>query len=498
MGSASESQFGIEFKTDFGPMRGSLSRFGKTDRGLIMLVLLLIFMPLVAEAQEWQAYQLTNYEHGQFNECTSVRDAAGNLHVYFNFETLPPLEDHAVYYMRVSPYGEILTDTTRLNLYPYSYEIGPQCVGNGTDRSWGMWAESPDSTVQNQALYLAGRDQTGAEVLPSTWVHLSHYGPGEAGYRNSDSTIHFFNSSYCRLSVSGNPLIWEVTVPEDRPPAHINFAVAPNGTPWGMLRYSLGPTADLALVRFNEDTTCTVYYPFGYQQERRWGLYDFTIDWQGHFHCLVEVDTCALAYALLDTSMALLEWHPLLRDYGTRSAIGVDSFGNSLMVWKLAEERLLWAYRTIDGAWSTDGETLVDSIAGANYFSMISYGESRWAITCPANVPLQQDPRNIYLFTFGFPPNSVGPQPRTSRSQLVQIFPNPFRSVLYVQGSLPPGSEVVIYDILGRRVFGKRLMDSQGCLYFGDAQLSSLPSGYYVLSLAVRDKVHSYPIFHLK
>ena len=428
-----------------------------------------------------------------------MRDGSGNLHIYFNFQRFVPVDYHAVYFMKVSPYGEILTDTTRLNQFTESDQFSAKVVGNGIDRSWGLWAESPDGTWQNRGLYLAGHDSAGTAVLPPTFVNFST-GFSEAAYRNSDSTIHilsgFIPPLYSRINTLGDTLVWDLPIPVDRLSENGNIAISPDGIVWTAHRYGDGFETDIGFARLNDDTTFTISYPFGSQTGNRWGIYDFVIDAQNRFHCLIGVDTCYLAYALLDSSLQQLEWHSLLRNRSTFTAIAVDSADNCMMAWTDTDS-ILWAIRTAEGAWTTEHEIVAQDLYPTHDLTLTNCGQSRWMLTCRAGLP-ESGFANIYMFTLGFPPNAVGPRPRRAQTEGFQIFPNPFRSTLSVQGRLRPGSEIILYDILGRRVFAQLVTGQQNSLFIGDSQLSFLPSGYYVLSLQSRDAIHSYPLYHLK
>ena len=173
MGTTPESQFGIEFKTDFGPMRGGLSRFWERDRGLIMLWLLLILMPLVAEAQ-WDQVQIISPDSFYNAWPQIVVDDSIHLQVFcprgLNGNTPLP---SSLFYLKLDNWGNLLSGPTELwpgNQY-HDYSPGVLLDRSGVIHIvWSRWFDWPLYT--QQVIYARmnrnGEFLTGPTVIDTT------------------------------------------------------------------------------------------------------------------------------------------------------------------------------------------------------------------------------------------------------------------------------------------------------------------------------------------
>jgi hypothetical protein len=119
-------------------------------------------------------------------------------------------------------------------------------------------------------------------------------------------------------------------------------------------------------------------------------------------------------------------------------------------------------------------------------------GDDKWIISC---IRFGGD---IYLLTYGYPPNSAS-QPRPARSKLqLSVYPNPFGSTL--QLSLPGLREetVILYDILGRTVWSQRVTAGVRNLTISDPRLGQLAFGTYFLQTRGAHLSQPVQIIHLK
>ena len=163
---------------------------------------LCLLLSAVAFGQEWQSYQLTDYPPpGQVRQCGSVMDTLGHVHHYFLALRGDDIYDMRTYYMRTDIYGQVLTDTVRLDAFadPMCMPFFTSVVGDGAD-SWCVFSQwrGPE---WRRGLYLSGHGPTGNTIMPTTLLGYPGGGEGppslnlSAVYRPSDNTIHLVGNA---------------------------------------------------------------------------------------------------------------------------------------------------------------------------------------------------------------------------------------------------------------------------------------------------------------
>ncbi len=457
-------------------------------------------------AQEWQSYQLTDFPPaGQVRQCGSVMDTLGHVHHYFIAWMGSSVTNHRTYYLRTDIYGQVLTDTMRLDAF-----ADPQClpfftsvVGDGAN-SWCVFSQrqGPD---WRHGLYLSGHGSDGNVIMPTTLLGYPGGGEGppswdlSAAYRASDQTIHLVGNVepfyYYRFKVTGpDTQIWHqpidgVTLGVD-PEIHLG----PDGVPWAAMRNDLFPGTEILLVRFGEDTSQTVYHPFG-QDVSSWYVHDFGIDANYDFHFMVSSDTVDLAYIRLDSSLQVQEAYTLDSSFGGYGTMRTDSAGNCLFIWN-RYPGMRWAYRAADGTW-VQTPAVIDPLTRAGSFSIVAMDSGQFAFTA-----MCADQGELYLqlrlYAYGFPPpNDAAENPRPPQTAMISAYPNPFTSSLNLE--LPTSAQALtIYDLLGRTVWTQQLSQGARRVSIADQSLSQLPSGAYFLSVEGRDITQRVPILHLR
>jgi hypothetical protein len=266
-----------------------------------------------------------------------------------------------LYYMRVSPYGQILTDTVSIDTSAYDDYYALDVVGNGVT-SWCIWPNSVSSDPEVWVhTYMMGRDMQGQVVLPMTDVAaggaMGTQVNNDADLRIADSTIfQCAHSRYNVFTTTGDTLLWRREIEDaGQTPVDDRAGISPSGTPWTIHRRRTGAGSNTELMgtKYEHDTLQTHYFPFG-QDVPYWDIFDFGIDSHYQVHLMLWSDTASVAYARLDSSFQLLEWHTLTRLGGYWATMRTDAAGNCLFIWDAVHgtrDSLYWAYRQADGNW---------------------------------------------------------------------------------------------------------------------------------------------------
>ena len=470
-----------------------------------MLMLLLILMPLVAEAQ-WQFFQLTNWPPVcHVVQCSALADSFGSVHCFVesDLNTSPGYTHRYLHYLRASFYGHILTDTVRLDTSTADYAgpSRPLAMGDG-QHAWCVWGNLISMNPVTSGLFLAGRQANGEEYMPTTLVGTPGWsgGPTEdehAALRTEDSTIHVVvGGYYSRITASGDTVVWwrhmnSVTIAVD-PKIHI----APDGAPWAAVRNAWGTgQTEIVVVRFGEDTSQTVYRPFD-GPVLHWGARNFGIDSSYQFHFLVSCDTSYLAYVRLDSAMQILEWQTLSEQYDSHSTITADASGNCLIVWEDSPDgNLKWAYRSADGTWPHP-PSVIASDAESRNLSVVLMDSARFAF-----IGTFVDAAHFHqlgLYTYGFPPNAAAPDAPHAITTKVSVYPNPFTSQLHIEVLNRQIREIDLYDIFGRLVWSRSVAAGATQISASDPYFSALPSGTYILTLEAIQPIAPIQVIHLK
>ena len=466
----------------------------------VCVALLLCVMAGTTWGQEWQEYQLTDFPSpdAYVREYDAVFGPNGVLHLFYIADLDVQIGGlMRVYYTRVSPYGEVLTDTLQLNeelgYWRSPYNVNAVLDDNGN--AWCVWSDGLG--VDPHSFYLTGRDSLGQEIFAPMAL-------GSAG----NLGVHDVDAAFCPLDqtiivgFAGGPVYHQITLTgdtlaysepfgdENRPSVYMTTKTAPNGRVWAGTRHSIGQPADIVLYEFVPDSDVIAHYPFGHSQDERWGLYDFAIDHEGNFHCLVYHDTAALVFVKLDNMFLLQEWRTLVSNPSVEGTLGVDEQGNCLMSWyKFASDSLMWAMRGALGEWQAE-PTLLDT-SGAIYMHITSVGEDRWIMTIGQL-------GEIHMFTYGFPLDYTDERPATAVQLVTQAFPNPFNSTLTLRLGAASGGSIRLFDILGREILVRDIERGTTTVTLTHPTLQQLPSGTYWLTFEGRDIRQTLPIIHTR
>ena len=458
-----------------------------------------------ASAQEWQSYQLTHFLPNRYvQQCGAVADSLGSVHCYaISYMAMPG--GVPMYYLRTDFYGHILTDTVRINpMSPMSEPNFTSVVGDG-GRSWCVWSDTPPGEPTNRAMFLAGRDAHGAQFLPQTLLG----GGGASGppnwdlaaaLRPQDSTIHLVGQvgvySYGRFTTAGDTIVWHEPIDGLTDGIGAAMAMGPDGVPWAAMRSGYSSIAtEILLVRFGEDSSQTVYHPFG-SEVQHWAISNMGIDQHYSFHLLVSCDTASLAYVRLDSDLTVQEWQTIdSTPWSGFAAMRCDPEGNCVFVWD-RDPGLYWAYRSADGTWP-HSPALIDPTMRASSFSVVAMSDEQFAFTTQAH-PQAEYFSQLRLYTWGFPPDAAS-EPRTSLPRInLTAYPNPFGSTLTVTLPFGTAHELTLYDILGRVALTLSAPQNTSTFSVSDPRLTSLPSGTYFLTLRGNNQVVPTQIIHFK
>ena len=491
---------------------------------LCTILALLGLLERHASAQEWVHYQLTNFPgYDQVNECGSVVDTFGNIHHYLACTMgypNPNPTSRPLYYLRTDFYGHILTDTVRINgpntVYTALADVSVMGDGN---HSWCTFRTEIPGQGRRIGLYLTERDANGNEVLPPTVLDYPCSPGGSAGWgcgaalTTQDSTIHWIGlpSSgsgfrYCRFTTQSETLIWARPIDGTAYGCgNPSLIISPHDNrPWAGLIVAAqdGGYDGIRLVRFNADTSQTVFHPTAAGSEL--GLYQrgFAMDGSGRVHIVSGPDTAHSAYAILDSTMQqVVEWRTVSQTLDCTPGLKVDSTGNTFLLCGFGAG-LSWLNRRADGTWPHP-PTLLDPQLQAMDFSILAMDSERFAFTCMCLPFGSGESNQLRLYTYGFPPdtaqNAISPKVAAPhKEETIAAYPNPFSSSLRLE--LPNGEKrtVVLYDLLGREVWAQAVADGVKNVAVNDPHLAELPSGTYWLSLKGKGDIKPVKITHCK
>ncbi len=470
---------------------------------LWIVVAWLVGLASCAWGQEWQSYQLTNLPGTSVRECSSVADTFGNLHHYLYCQMDPiNLRAEPVYYMRTDFYGNVLTDTVRLNNFAGDYPA-PRCVHALTDGeySWCTFVEFA-GPEQPRGLFLTQRDHNGFEVMPPTLV-----GYGVSSDENSSAVLDAANGTihavagmippyYYRFTVTAETLLWRKPINGILTEGlNTSMILSPaDGRPWASMVTANSQTGFFLVVRFGADTSQSTFLPLqgsgvgvGHDQ--------FGMDTNRNSDFGIGVDTAHMAYVRLDSTFQnILDYRTVSRFDGSGS-LKTDAAGNCFYVSSVGRS-LYWMFRRYDGEW-IHPLAAIDSNMEAFEYSIVEMDTGRFAFTA-VSLPRFQDFSQVRLYIYGFPPNGVtAPKPATTAESL-SAYPNPFGSTL--QLSLPglQNQSVVLFDILGRTVWSQTVPAGIHDVKVSDPRLAQLPYGIYFLALQGHSSVVPIQITHIK
>ena len=175
-----------------------------------------------------------------------------------------------------------------------------------------------------------------------------------------------------------------------------------------------------------------------------------------------------------------------------------DSLGNDFIVWDRGPG-LKWAVRAADGTWTTP-PTLLDPDMDAHSFSILHMDNLQYAFTAMCYLSGTDSFDQLRLYTYGYPPDGTGPQPRHSESRTIslRVYPNPFASFMRVQMPEANGGALEMVDLLGRAVWSKPVPVGTHMESINDGRLANLPSGTYFLVYRGIRPVVPIQITHIK
>jgi hypothetical protein len=465
-----------------------LFRGGIMNRLLACLIFL--WMPLLAFGQQWQSHQLTHLpQNCPVADYSVYRAPNGNLHFYTDIYLGFQHSQHYFYYFRSDEYGHILTDTVRLDS-GWTYADPNYCMAVGDDHgnSWGLWCDYTNEQTHLPWLCITGRDSTGNERLPSTIVGVGGRGGTHvynAAYwpqrEHIMVTASGWPGTYMSINPQGDTVAWSRFFPEDRPTSneiriHSDFS----GNIWSGTRYSTDQSADIVLFKWLTDTSLVSYYMFGHSSGERWGVYDFAVDPVNGFHLLVNHDSAQFSYVRLDSNLALLEWKTLLREpTAVDAALTLDVDGSCAIAWAAGSDgfRFWWALRQPDGLWSIQPVRVQPTIIGS-FPRIASAGDGRWVLTVMSH--------DLFLFTYGFPPDAVDERTPTIPVSDFMLYPNPTNGGLFVQGSTGSVKAMAVFNVLGQQVISLPVPRGANGM-FSLPQIDALSTGEYFLSIKTRN-----------
>jgi len=490
------------------------------EKPLALLCTILAFVGLLerhASAQTWQAHQLTHFTGTRgLVQCSAVADTLGNIHHYFIARMGNGVETPHVpmLYMRTDIYGHVLTDTVRVSFSgPFNLNIEPDycCVVGDGANSWCLFADSAagHDWWDGLGLYLTGRDVHGDQLLPATMLGWPMVVEGPASWdmsaslRTADSTVHAVGAPspffYYRCTTAGQTLTWQQHLDGVVDGVGPFVQTGPDGTVWAAMRDGWSPTTEVVLIRFGPDSSETVYHPFPSGNIVHWGIGGFALDSHYNFHFLLGCDTVQAGYYRLDTNMVVQESYTIDPGPVGFGAIRADTAGNCVTVWG-KEPGLKWAVRRHDGVWTRPPEYIDRDMEGSS-FTIVSMDTGRIAFTV-AGCPRTQDVLQLYLYTYGFPPDttqsSAGSRIAPLRSVTLSAFPNPFTSSLHVELPVANAPAIAVFDILGRTAWSSPLPQGSRSIILNDPRLAHLPSGTYFLALRGNSHCVPFQITHFK
>jgi hypothetical protein len=444
--------------------------------------------------QAWQEYQLTHYPPNRgVMQLGAAADSLGNVHIYYStIVSVVSPEQYPLFYIRVSPYGQILTDTTRLTpARQVQHANYVSVTGDGRANSWCLWSDDYRDDPDRRGILLTGRNVNGEEILPPTVVSNSggSASPDEefkSVYRDSDHTIHSIRYGipyrYSVVTTTGDTLISLFPIPEMLRGAHCSIALAPDNSVWVAARNTYANfQTDLVFCRFEHDTTYSVYYPFGYHTGMYWDPYTFTIDNLGSFHCLVYDDTCQFSYCKLTSDFSVQTWH-ILRRTSTNivTAMSTDPSTSCVVIWVEDDTHTMkWCKIDSLGMWAVSPENLQNNILMPYSASAFSMGRDQWAVVW-AGAGTNGTTSDLRLLTYHLQPgSSVGDQQNAPNMRRDLAYPNPFSASLTVNVPDTKCKAIIVYDILGRTIYNRELSPGLPILSMDPSVISQLPSGTY-------------------
>lgn len=402
-------------------------------RGIIVewrlwIVVGLLGFSTCASGQGWQTYQLTNFTPpGQVKECSSVADTLGSLHHYLYCTLINgDPANQPMYYLRTDYYGNILSDTVRLNGF-VGNQPQPRCiraVGNGS-HSWCVFGERIPSE-QTRGLFLTERDENGEEVMPPTFLG---YDMAWEGWNTSavmdpvNNIIHLVGTDiypcyYHRFTTTAETLQWQRPINGMLDEGlNTSMILSPlDGLPWAaMSTVDLSGGGQFLIVRFNEDTSQTSFVAMEGSSAGP-AAHGFGMDANGHADFIVGSSGDAATYVRLDSTFQIpLDNYTISHNITGHSGIMTDVSGNCLAIWDGYPE-LRCGFRRADGVW-TPPIGVIDPIMNAQFFSVVKIDTSRFAFTCMA-YRQGDDFSQLRLYTYGFPPNSLDTTAGSWRSRV--------------------------------------------------------------------------------
>ena len=410
-----------------------------------------------------------------------------------------------VYYFRTGYYGRLLTDTVRLNGFNTGWiTVGDlRAVGDG-NHTWCSFRTPIPGQSSRWGVYMTERDAQGEEIYPAQLLDYplsDAYGPlgynAACAFLPGARTIHWtglmpagHRYRYARMTASADTLIGGRRIDGvDYRCSNVTLVASPHdGHPWASMVVAAenGGFDGIRLVRFNADTSQTVYHPL---PETSLGIWpnSLAIDGHGDFFTVMGCDFVHAAFVLLDSvTQQVREWRTIDRTHDCFASVVADSAGNCGGLLSFVPG-VRWFWRSADGSWPHPPAEISANL-DAWHVSIVQATEERFAFTATC---IEDDAgkatTQMRLYTFGFPLDTAQAPDRAQNSRSISVgvsaYPNPFSAALQIEMPDTRAQAVVLYDVLGREVWSKEVAEGVRQMSVTDARLGELPSGTYYLAV---------------
>lgn len=474
--------------------------------GFAVLLLAMLFVLNLCEAQEWGQVELAQSEFG-IQRAEMASDSFGNLHIYY----LDVVSRHGAHFhtqlkfMYVSGSGNILWGPTTLNpnvVHPSAQYVN--VTGDGMTKSWCIWGDTLVEPQGVRGMLLASFDAQAQELTDAVYL-----GPlsGQANtqwnfdlvYRPQNSTLHLvdarFLAYYSEVTSEGEVLVWWQPVDTIFITSEVHMATSPSGEVWAVFRNEIPGYVEAVFVRFNDDGSMTVLHPFGTGQEHFSAVRDFAFGQNGEAHLVTDYDDIGRQYCRMDSVFSIEEWHDLgVGPSISYVSLGVNQSDHVLVTWAEEWDHVIDLYGSIrapDSGWTQNGAVIASQLREIGYLYAAPIDNNNWAFL--TSVETDNPPRNpssLYLFTTDTTTSEVTIDLiETPSSLLLSTFPNPFNSTLSISLSIPEHQAVTVslYDLLGREVdvIHRGRLESSTINYAAPANLAS---GVYFIRAATESQ----------
>jgi hypothetical protein len=392
-------------------------------------------------------------------------------------------------------------------------------VGDGS-HSWCVFTDR-DPHDGGMYLYMTERDSAGNEVFAPRQL-----GPGSGGNaRDHDlsSVLDTFGGlihvcsigtfPYSRFTTSGDVQILRRPLDGDPPdPLYPAMTICPaDGRPWASFRIGTEWDLHILLARFGEDTSQTIYHALA-NSAVWWIPGNLGMDSHRCAHIFASCDTSLSIYIKLDSTFQNIEdylsTHLIHSIYETYwQFLKTDEAGNTIIFLTTdtpAIRGLWWGYRRADGVW-THPFSRIDPDMQVSTLNVVAMDSEKFAFTMSSFATMTSAYAQLYLYTYGFPPDTtqdviVHNRPAIPQALCLTVHPNPFNSSARIGFDLPQSGPVTleVFDETGRHA--RTLLDTRQeaghheIVFKGDG----LASGTYFVRLRAGNLARSQKLVLMK